>query len=202
MRQALPRSNTQRGPTGPRLLVRTALAAGLLLALGSCGHFGPGLAELPADQGWQRLPVVNWIIDDMIRPQAVVFCPAETCAAPAVVAVFRVAGPEAVQLEQLIGRDPARLLRPPATTSDGRRRTPDKPGKPAHPGSRTEVEALKLGTDNGARITLISKAGDGRSASGVILARREEKSLAIALAITTDPDKALTHAKAGLASLR
>lgn len=171
-----------------------------MLPLASCGHFGPGLAELPADQGWQVMPVTRWVIDDTIRPQSVVFCPAETCPAPAMVAVFRVTGPEASRLEQLIGQNPARMLqnisRPP-----GPPRTATKTGKPAHPGSTTTIEKIGTGGLTGARVTLQSKAADGRMASGVVLYRRDGPSLAIALAVTTDPDRALAHATSGLRSV-
>jgi hypothetical protein len=176
------------------------LAIALTLPLGSCGHFGPGLAELPAGQGWQVMPVTRWVIDDNIRPQTVVFCPAETCPSPAMVAVFRVTGQEAGRLEQLIGQNPARMLqnisRPP-----GRPRPSGKADKPAHPGSTATIE--KLGSDglSGARIILRSKAADGRSASGVVLVKREGATLAIALAVTTDPETALAHAESGLRSI-
>lgn len=202
----------QRGPSGPRLPVRLALLLAVSLPLTSCGHFGPGLAELPAAQGWQVMPVTKWVIDDAIRPRAVVFCPAETCPSPALVAVFRVTGQEAGRLEQLIGQDPARLLRtaarpaarqrpavPAGKSSNSSKRS--ESGKPSHPGSRTTVE--KIGQDGltGARITLQARSEDARTASGVVLYRRDGPALTIALAVTTDPDKALAHAKAGLASL-
>jgi hypothetical protein len=189
----------QRGPSGPRLLVRLAIVVALTLPLGSCGHFGPGLAELPAEQGWQVMPVSKWVIDDAIRPQTVVFCPPDACPSPAMVAVFKASGQEASRLEQLIGQNPAQMLqnisRPPL-----RPRLSGKPDKPTHPGSTTTVEKLGDGL-TGARITLRSKAADGRMASGVVLVKRDGTSLAIALAVTTDPDKALAHAKSGLASV-
>ena len=182
-----------------RLALTLALPLALTLPLGSCGHFGPGLAELPAAQGWQVMPVGRWVIDDMIRPQTVVFCPAETCPSPAMVAVFKVTGQEAARLEQLIGQNPARMLQnisgPPI-----RPRPSGKADRPTHPGSTTTVEKLDDGL-TGARITLRSKAVDGRVATGVVLVKRDGATLAISLAVTTDPDKALAHAKSGLRSV-
>jgi hypothetical protein len=178
--------------------VATCLVLALSLPLGSCGHFGPGLAELPSEQGWRVMPVTKWIIDDMIRPQAVVFCPAETCPSPAMVAVFRVTGREAGRLEQLIGQNPARMLQN-VSKPPGRPRPVAKAEKPVHPGSITTIEKLDGGL-TGARITLRSKSADGRMASGVVLYRRDSTALAIALAVSTDPDKALAHAKSGLRS--
>lgn len=176
------------------------MTVALTVPLNSCGHFGPGLAELPAEQGWQVMPVSKWVIDDMIRPQSVVFCPADACPSPAMVAVFRVNGQEASRLEQLISQNPAKMLqnisRPP-----NRPRAPVRADKPNHPGSTTTIETIGQDSATGARVTLHSKAADGRNATGVVLYRRDGASLAIALAVTTDPHRALAHAKSGLRSV-
>lgn len=190
----------QRGPSGPRLPVRACLALGLCLPLMSCGHFGPGLAELPSEQGWHVMPVAKWIIENALRPETVVFCPAERCIAPAMVAVFRVHGQEATRLERDIADNPAKLLRQPVEKPTRPLRRTEKDSKPAHPGSDTTIEKIDLEGLKGARIILSSRAPDMRLASGVVLARRSGTGLALAVAVTTDPDLALRHARAAIRS--
>lgn len=203
----------QRGPDGPRLLVRLAPAALLGLLLGSCGYFGAGLAEFPSDSGWRPMPVASWIIEDAIRPQTIVFCPAESCPAPAMVAIFQVSGREADRLEEVMRRNPSRLFQKTATNPSAAASNGSKEQKlsirrqPAsqrpHPGSTIQVEALdKTMPDGlfGARVNLRSKAEDQRYAGGVVLMQRRGTELAMALSVTTDPDAALRHAEAGLRS--
>ena len=62
-----------------RFHVAALLAAtGLLLAACS-NHFGPGIADLPASEGWQPLPIGSWVLNDGLEARSMVFCPRDAC---------------------------------------------------------------------------------------------------------------------------
>lgn len=191
-----------RGLSRPRSRIGRALAGLMLLPLASCGAFGPGLAGLPSSEGWAPLPLRDWLIEAAFRPHTVVICRAETCPAPAMVAVFEAQGAEADAYARLLAHDPASLVRRPALAdrrASGKAMLPAR--KPAHPGSTTLTERLVLGELEGLRITIRSKSPDSREANAVVLSRRNARSLTLVLAVTTDADNALAYAKAGMAGV-
>ncbi len=191
-----------RGPSRPRSRFRLALAFALLLPLASCGAFGPGLAGLPAADGWTPLPLRDWLIEDSFRPHTVVICRKETCPAPAMVAVFEASGKEAEAYARMIAHDPTRLIQRPANTETTAPRKATRPAKkPAHPGSTTTTERLTADGLEGQRITITAKSADVRAVSAVILQKRHGKGLTIVLAVTADRDNALAFAKAGMGGL-
>ncbi len=193
---------TERGPLRPRSRFRAVAALLLLLPLASCGAFGPGLAGLPAAQGWAPLPLRDWLIEDSFRPHTLVICRAETCAAPAMVAVFEASGTEAEAYARMIAHDPTRLIQRPANTETTAPRKAARPAKkPAHPGSITTTERLMADGLEGQRITITSKSADVRAVSAVILQKRHSKGLTVVLAVAADRDNALAFAKAGMGGL-
>ncbi|PZN97502.1 MAG: hypothetical protein DCF30_16205 [Hyphomicrobiales bacterium] len=147
-----------------------------------------GIAELPASQGWQPLPIGSWVLNDGIEPRSMVFCPREACTKQGFASVVAFSGSQARRMEQALGADPAGLARlfskPPP--GDGRKKAkPKGPAKSTTVVSRFEAEGVA-----GILVEIRAKDGSGKSAATVILHGREADRLIIALAVAQDAEAA------------
>ena len=167
------------------------LIAGSVLLLSACsGHFGAGIAELPASQGWQPLPIGSWVLNEGLEARSMVFCPREACAKQGFASVVAFAGSEAERMEQALKADPASLARlfskPPA--DDGRSRKKTKPKGPAK--STTTVTRFEAEGVAGILVEIRAKDTSGKSAATAILHGREDDRLVVALAVAQDAEAA------------
>lgn len=178
----------------------------LLLALcpflQGCAAYGSGFRELAWADGWQPLPIGRWLLNDGIQPKAIVICPRGTCTHMAVVALFVAEGKDAAALELSLASDrflSERKARPRPRTIGG------KPARQPDVQARTRIERFVVDGMPATRVSLTpektassgSKPGVvGNSAYAVVLAQRSGSTLKAVVAITTDPDMALTQARA------
>jgi hypothetical protein len=165
---------------------------------------GEGVAELPANEGWQRLPLGRWLLDDGIAPAALVICPAQLCTHVGMAAILEAEGPDALKIEADLADD--RML--------SRRNAPTKP-RIIGGGRARKVSNIKAQTHiqrsmlDGMAVTSValtpqsSHAGRGQASArgpnrayAVVLSQRFGPRLKLAIAITTDPDIALIQARA------
>lgn len=182
--------------------VRRVLAVGAFgVLLAGCGHFGGGVATLPAGDGWQPLPVRDWLTNDGLEPGALVVCPPAACARPAVALLFSAEGDAARALEANLA-DTAALLR-------GRPRPKPRTigGKPAPEKTPRVRSATRIsrGIEDGRDVTravIMPEAGIGRAAFATIFSWQEGARRRYALAVTTDADAADRYARAILESAR
>jgi hypothetical protein len=163
------------------------LLAGLSLLLAACaGQFGVGMAELPASQGWQPLPIGAWVLNDGLEARTMVFCPRDACTRQGFAAVVAFSGSEAARMEQALKADPASLTRlfsrPPTNDRRGASKTrPKGPAKSATTVSRFEAEGVP-----GILVEIRATDASGKSATTAILRSREGDSLVVALAVAED----------------
>jgi hypothetical protein len=171
-----------------------ALLLGLSLLAG-CHPYGQIVTELPADRGWQPLPIADWVLNDGIAANAMVFCPRETCQRQGFAALLTLEGREADALEKLLRKDPASLARtfakPPA--SDDRKKAKAKPSPPK---SVTTVSRFSDDGVAGVLVEIRARDASGKSAATAILSARDAGALVVALAVSADPEAARRDAGA------
>ncbi|AMJ62102.1 hypothetical protein AXW83_18990 [Bosea sp. PAMC 26642] len=167
-----------------------ALLLGLSLIAG-CGHdYGQIITELPADRGWQPLPIGDWVLNDGIAAKAMVFCPRETCLRQGFAALITLEGGEADALEGLLRKDPASLARSfakPPPIDETRKKAKAKPSPPK---SRTTVSRFSDDGVAGVLVEIRARDANGKRAATAILSAREAGALVVALAVSPDPDAA------------
>jgi hypothetical protein len=168
-----------------------ALILGSALLLAACaGRFGIGIAELPASQGWQPLPIGSWVLNDGIEARTMVFCPRNACIRQGFASVITFSGSQAARMEQALEAEPASLARlfssPPP--DDGRGRGKAKPKGP--PKSVTSVSRFAAEGVVGILVEIRARDASGKSATAAILHGREEDRLVVALAVAEDADAA------------
>ena len=174
-----------------------ALIVGCAMLLSACSsHFGAGIAELPASQGWQPLPIGSWVLNEGLEARSMVFCPRDACAKQGFASVVAFAGREAQRMEQALKADPASLARlfskPPADDGRGRKKArPKGPAKSITSVSRFEAEGMV-----GILVEIRAKDASGKSAATAILHGREGNSLVVALAVAQDAEAARRDAVA------
>jgi len=166
------------------------LAAGIALLLAACaGQFGAGIAELPASQGWQPLPIGSWVLNDGLEARSMVFCPRDACTKQGFAAVVAFSGPEARRIEQSLRADPASLARlfskPPPNDAPRPKARPR-----GAPKSTTDVSRFEVDGVAGLLVEIRAKDTTGKSATTAILHGREEDRLIVALAVAETPDAA------------
>jgi hypothetical protein len=181
-----------------------ALALAGCVLLGACSHhFGPGIAELPAAQGWQPLPIGSWVLNDGLQARAMAFCPREACARQGFAAVIALEGERTRAMERALSESPARLgeafARLAAEKAAERRKAQRKQKKKAEPKparSATEVARIDSDQAKGVLVTIRSLDTPGRQAVAAILYRREEDRLVLALAVSETAEAARREAGA------
>ena len=185
-------------PTGrERLRSRFRVCAVLLamsLLLAACGgRFGTGFAELPAERGWQPLPIGGWVLNDGLDAREMVFCPRGACDRQGFAALLAFDGQRGRDIERALAANPAALARvfaKPAAT------TPKKPAKAMKaPGSTTAVSRFETEGAQGLLVEIRAK-DTSKSATTAILYRREGDKLLLALAIADEAESARRDAEA------
>ena len=177
------------------------LVAGVSLLLAGCtGHFGAGIAELPASQGWQPLPIGSWVLNDGLEARSMVFCPRETCARQGFASVVAFSGKEAARMEQALKADPASLARifskPPADDARGRLKAKKKgPDKSTTSVWRFEAEGVagilvEIRARDASSTDTSGGNASGKRAATAILHGREDGVLVVALAVAGDAEAA------------
>lgn len=192
-----PQSQMKRERMRSRFHVATLiLAAGLLLA-GCTNQFGAGIADLPASEGWNRLPIGSWVLNDGLEARAMVFCPREACVQQGFAAVIALEGEQARQMEQALSESPARLgqafAQMAAAKAAERRKAQRNQKRKAEPKaarSATDVARFDSAEARGILVTIRSLDTPGREAVTAILYAREADKLVVALAISDKADAA------------
>ncbi|MCU4182660.1 hypothetical protein [Bosea sp. BH3] len=181
--------------------VLLALVGGLLLS--ACSHhFGAGIADLPASQGWQPLPIGSWVLNDGLEARAMVFCPRADCDRQGFAAVLSFAGARGRQMEQALSESPAQLGQAFAKLAaekaaerrkgqTGQKKKPEP--KPAR--SATDIVRLDSADSRGVLVTIRSLDAPGRQATTAILYGREADRLVVALAVADSADAARRDAE-------
>lgn len=193
-------TDLERGRTRSRLRFAALLACFGLLA--ACtAQFGAGITDLPAQHGWQPLPIGAWVVNDGLEPRTIVYCPRETCVHQGVAALISVSGPRADELERTLRADPARLARDFAKPSEQPKRdqTKAKP-KATAPKSTTSVSRYDEGGTPGLLVEIRARDGSAKQAATAILYGREAGKLTIAIAVSDDAEKARNYARSAWSS--
>jgi len=169
-----------------RFHVVSALLCGTLLLSACAGRFGFGIAELPASQGWEPLPIGSWVLNDGLEARTMVFCPRASCTQQGFASVIAFSGDAAARIEQALNADPAdlaRLFSKPSANNDGAHKTarPKSPPKSTTSVSRFEAEGVA-----GLLVAIAASDGSGKSATTAILHGREAERLLVALAVSAD----------------
>lgn len=185
---------------------RFHVAALLALALGLTGcsnQFGFGITELPAESGWQPLPIGSWVLNDGLSAKAMAICPRETCGRQGFAAIIALEGREADALERKLANDPARLARefatPPKTdkaSKPGKASAKSTPPKPTTPKSTTSVTRYGEDGANGLLVEIRALGDSGKRAVTAILSGRDGARLNIAIGVSPDADAARAQARA------
>lgn len=169
------------------------LAGCLDLAFVRAVAFPPGIAGLPGDGAWLRLPVGAWLTDGDVEPVAVIGCLPPECSPAAAVAVFRARGPAGPRLVAE-ARDPRRLLA-------GLRARQDRSAVRSRI-ARSEIDAqpLSVGRLAGTSVRL-ARADGSRAAHGVALAGERHGAVLVVLAVAETRDAALSLATGATGAL-
>jgi len=183
------------------------LGAGLLLS--ACAdQFGAGIAELPASEGWHRLPIGSWVLNEGLEARAMVFCPRESCTQQGFAAVIALEGRQAGDMERALSESPARLgeafARLAAEKAAERRKLQKNQKRKAEPKSArsaTDVARLDSTEARGVLVTIRSLDTPGRQAVTAILYGREADRLVLALGVSDTAEAARRDAQAAWRSL-
>lgn len=185
----------KRGRVRSRLHL-VALLAGLCLLAACTNQFGAGFAELPAERGWQPLPIGDWVVNDGIEPRTIVFCPRASCAHQAMAALISAEGSRADEFERALAADPARLAREFAKPA-----TPPKPDKTkakpksSAPKSTTSVSRYDEAGAKGLLVEIRAKDAAGKQAATAIVYGRDAGKLVIAIAVSDEAERARSYAR-------
>ena len=187
-----------------RFHVAALILAGSLL-LGACSHhFGPGIADLPASQGWQPLPIGSWVLNDGLEARSMVFCPRETCTRQGFAAVIALEGEQASDMEKALSESPASLgqafarlaAAKVAERRKAQRKQKKKPDVKPEARSATDVARLDSTEAKGVLVTIRSLDKADRQAVTAILYGREADRLVLALAVSETAEAARREAQA------
>lgn len=187
-----------------RFHVRALLLAGSLL-LGACSyHFGPGIADLPASQGWQPLPIGSWVLNDGLEARSMVFCPRDTCTRQGFAAVIALAGQQARDMETALSESPASLgqafarlaAAKAAERRKAQRKQKKKPDAKPEARSATDIARIDSTEAKGVLVTIRSLDTAGREAVTAILYGREADRLVLAVAVSQTAETARRDALA------
>jgi hypothetical protein len=185
----------KREPSRSRFHVALILAGALLLA-GCNNHYGFGITELPAERGWQPLPIQSWVLNDGLSAKEMSFCPRATCTRQGFAALITLEGREADAMEKTLATDPAQLARDfakPASKEAGKKA---KTAKPTAPKSTTTVSRFSEDGAQGLLVEIRARDASGKRAVTAILSGRDGSRLNLALGVSPDPDAARNQARA------
>ncbi len=190
----------KREPSRSRFHVALTLAGALLLA-GCNNHFGFGITELPAERGWQPLPIESWVLNDGLSAKAMSFCPRATCTRQGFAALITLEGREADAMEKTLATDPARLARDfakPASKKPASKEASKnaKTAEPSAPKSTTTVSRFSEDGAQGLLVEIRARDASGKRAVTAILSGRDGSRLNLALGVSPDPDAARNQARA------
>jgi hypothetical protein len=192
----------ERGPSRSRFRVFALLVAASLLA-GCSNQFGFGITELPAERGWQPLPIGAWVLNDGLAAKAMSFCPRQTCTRQGFAALITFEGREADALERMLATDPARLARdfakpaaPDKTKTKAAAKAKPANSRPTSPKSTTTVTPYTDGDAKGLLVEIRALGDNGKRAATAILSGRAGPTLVVAIGVSTDPDSARSQARA------
>ncbi len=201
---AAPLSPTKRERMRSRFHVAAVLLVGSLL-LGACSHhFGAGIADLPASQGWQPLPIGSWVLNDGLEARSMVFCPRESCTRQGFAAVIALEGEQARDMEKALSESPASLgqafarmaAAKAAERRKAQRRLKRKPDAKPEARSATDVARIDSTDAKGVLVTIRSLDTAGRQAVTAIFYGREADRLVLALAVSETAEAARRDAEA------
>ena len=201
---AAPLSPTKRERMRSRFHVAAVLLVGSLL-LGACSHhFGAGIADLPASQGWQPLPIGSWVLNDGLEARSMVFCPRESCTRQGFAAVIALEGEQARDMEKALSESPASLgqafarmaAAKAAERRKAQRRLKRKPDAKPEARSATDVARIDSTDAKGVLVTIRSLDTAGRQAVTAIFYGREADRLVLALAVSETAEAARRVAQA------
>jgi hypothetical protein len=184
----------------PRLHL-AALLAGLCLLAACTNQFGAGFAELPAERGWQPLPIGDWVVNDGIEPRTIVYCPRDACAHQAMAALISLDGKRADEMERALATDPARLARefakPATQPKAGKAKAKPKGTAPKDtaPKSTTSVSRYDEDGASGLLVEIRAKDAAGKQAVTAILYGRDAGKLTIAIAVSDEAARARNYAR-------
>jgi len=187
-----------------RFHVASLILVGSLL-LGACSNqFGAGIAELPASQGWQPLPIGYWVLNDGLEARSMVFCPRESCVRQGFAAVIALEGEQARDMEKALSESPANLGRAFAQLAAAKaterrkaqRKLKKKPAAKPEARSATDVARIDTADAKGVLVTIRSLDTAGRQAVTAILYGRETDRLVLALAVSETAEAARRDAEA------
>ena len=182
-----------------------ALALASSLLLGACSHhFGPGIADLPASQGWQPLPIGSWVLNDGLEARSMVFCPRDSCTRQGFAAVVALEGGRARDMEKALSESPASLgqafaqlaAAKAAERRKAQRNQKKKPEAKPEAHSTTDVARIDSAEAKGVLVTIRSLDTAGRQAVTAILYGRESDRLVLALAVSETAEAARRDAEA------
>lgn len=175
-----------------RVLAWLAGTASLLAACSS--HFGPGITELPAAQGWQPLPIGSWVLNDGIETRAMAFCPRQACDRQGFAALIALDGPRAQDMARALAADPASLARTFARPAAG---TPPrtKPRRPTALKSDTTVTRFEEAGANGLLVAIRARDG-GKTAFTAVVSGHAAGKLLVAIGVSPEADAARGQALA------
>ncbi|MGO4407908.1 hypothetical protein AB4Z10_27060 [Bosea sp. RAF48] len=186
-----------------RFHVTAFFAAGVFLLAGCANQFGAGIAELPASEGWHRLPIGSWVLNDGLEARAMVFCPHETCVQQGFAAVIALEGDQARDMERALSESPASLgqafARLAAAKAAERRkalRSQKNKTEPKAARSATDVAKFDSAEGRGILVTIRSLDTPGRQAVTAILYGREASRLVVALGVSDTAEAARRDAEA------
>jgi hypothetical protein len=185
----------KREPSRSRFHVALTLAGVLLLA-GCSNHYGFGITELPAERGWQPLPIESWVLNDGLSAKAMSFCPRATCTEQGFAALITLEGREADAMEKTLATDPARLARDFAKPASKDASKTAKTAKPTAPKSTTTVSRFSEDGAQGLLVEIRARDASGKRAVTAILSGRDGSRLKLALGVSPDPDAARNQARA------
>lgn len=201
---ATPSSPLKRERMRSRFHVAALALAGSLL-LGACSHhFGPGIADLPASEGWQPLPIGSWVLNDGLEARSLVFCPRDACTRQGFAAVIALEGEQARDMERALSESPASLgqafarlaAAKAAERRKAQRRQKKKPEAKPAARSATDVVRIDSADARGVLVTIRSLDKAGRQAVTAILYGREADRLVLALAVSETAEAARRDAQA------
>lgn len=186
-----------------RFHVAALLLIGSLL-LGACSHhFGPGIADLPASQGWQPLPIGSWVLNDGLEARSMVFCPRESCTRQGFAAVIALEGEQARDMEKALSESPASLGQAfarlaAAKAAERRKAQRNLKKKPEVKSTRstTDVARIDSAEAKGVLVTIRSLDKADHQAVTAILYGRETDRLVLALAVSETAEAARRDAQA------
>jgi len=173
--------------------------------LGACSHhFGPGIADLPASQGWQPLPIGSWVLNEGLEARSMVFCPRESCTRQGFAAVIALEGEQARDMEKALSESPGSLGRvfaqlaaaKAAERRKAQRKQKKKPEAKPEARSVTDVARIDSAEAKGVLVTIRSLDTAGREAVAAILYGREADRLVVALGVSETAEAARRDAEA------